>query len=374
VIEHPEDEAGLVRLVGEAVKSTQRLSIEGAGTKRGFGPQTDADKTVSLTAMSGITLYEPEELVLSAKAGTPLSVIDEALAEQGQQLAFDPPNWCHLWHSDGTAQTIGGVLACGLSGPNRISAGAARDFVLGCHWVNGRAELMRSGGRVMKNVTGYDIPKLMVGSFGTLGIMTDVTLKVLPKPAFEATLYCEAGDAKAASRIMTHALSSPQAVSAAAYDAHLNTVFLRLEGTAVSVEDRLKALRDLNEGVVVEARASTELWAGLRDLTAWSDEKILWLISIPPSAMADFIARVEGGRVLADWGGGRIIFAGTDPLERITPLGGHRKLLRGSQTERRDLPFSAPLSKAEILLSEKLRQSFDPLGLFNPGRISWGAG
>ncbi len=374
MIETPIDEAELVGLMGDAVRNKWRVGVEGHGTKRAFGPGVDADRVISLSALSGVTLYEPEELVLSARAGTPLPLIQETLAEQGQQLAFDPPNWCHLWHSDGTAQTIGGVMACGLSGPNRISAGAARDFLLGCHWVNGRAELMRSGGRVMKNVTGYDIPKLMAGSFGTLGIMTDVTLKVLPKPDHEATLYAEVESPGDASTVMTAALSSAQAVSAALYDPEFSLVYLRLEGTPLSVEDRLKKLRDLRNGTVVEGAASSELWARLRDLTAFHDELLVWLIALPPTAMPAFVAQVSGGRLLADWGGGRIVFAGADPLAQVAALGGHRKLLRGSKQQRQDIAFSGPISTAERILSHRLRESFDPLGLFNPGRLSFAEG
>ena len=373
-METPKDEAELVGLIGDAVKNKWRLSIEGHGTKRAFGPEVEADRSLSLSALSGVTLYEPEELVLSARAGTPLALIQDTLAEQGQQLAFDPPNWCHLWHSAGTGQTIGGVMASGLSGPNRISAGAARDFLLGCHWVNGRAELMRSGGRVMKNVTGYDIPKLMAGSFGTLGIMTDVTLKVLPRPDHDATLYVEVEAPDDDSAVMPAALSSAQAVSAALYDPDVSLVYLRLEGTPLSVEDRLKKLRDLREGTVVEGAASTALWARLRDLTAFTDELLVWLIALPPTAMPAFVSQAGGGRVLADWGGGRIVFAGADPLAHIAPLGGHRKLLRGSKQERREIPFSGPISAAERILSDRLRESFDPLGLFNPGRLSFAEG
>lgn len=375
MIETPRDDAELVALTAEAVANRTPLAIEGGGTKTAFGPAVEADRTVSLAGLRGISLYEPEELVLSAKAGTPLADIEAALGDHHQKLAFDPPNWCTLWGSDPAAQTIGGIVSCGLSGPARVSAGAARDFVLGCHWVNGRAELMRSGGRVMKNVTGYDLPKLMTGAFGTLGILTDVTLKVLPAPAFEATLDVAVDDAGDALAVMTAALQSPQAMAAAGYDPARQSVYLRLEGPDVSVEDRLTNLRKLRDGTVIEAQASTRLWAAHRDLEALTDEPVIWLLSIAPTSMPDLMAAFPAARALVDWGGGRVALAGdVDPASLFSYLaeqGGHARLLRAPQALRRDTPFAGPLSRAEAVLSARLRDSFDPLGLFNPGRLSF---
>jgi len=212
----PADSAELELLIGDALANQLRLEIMGAGSKRGLGQTMEVDKIVSLSQLTGITLYEPDELVLSARAGTPLAEIEAALAEHDQQLSFEPPNWGALLGND-IPQTIGGVVGVNLAGPRRIQAGAARDHVLGVSMVTGRAEAVKTGGRVVKNVTGYDLCKLITGSYGTLAVATDIILKVLPAGEKIRTVLVAGLDETVAVTAMTEALSSPYDVSAAAF-------------------------------------------------------------------------------------------------------------------------------------------------------------
>src|SRR5437764_7706308 len=202
--------------IAEALAAEEPLEVVGGGSKRGLGRPLQTAHTLDLSRLSGIRDYAPSELVLTAGAATPLTEIERALAEQGQMLAFEPPGWCGLLGVEDAAPTLGGILACNLSGPRRIKAGAARDHFLGFHAVSGRAEIFKAGGKVVKNVTGYDLPKLMAGSYGTLAALEEVTVKVLPQPETVATVLFAGLAPGAAGRLMAAALGSPHAVSGAA--------------------------------------------------------------------------------------------------------------------------------------------------------------
>ncbi|HEX9699490.1 MAG TPA: FAD-binding protein, partial [Acidobacteriota bacterium] len=213
----PDSGAQLAELVAWAAAEEAPLEIVGRGSKQGFGRPVQAAHGLDLSALAGITLYEPEELVLAAHAGTPLAEIEAALAAQNQHLAFEPPDLGPLLGHEADDGSIGGVLACNLSGPRRLKSGAARDHFLGVAAVSGRGEVFKSGGRVVKNVTGYDLCKLLAGSHGTLAVMTDVTVKVMPRPEKTRTVMVFGQDDRQALVVMTQALNSPHEVSGAAH-------------------------------------------------------------------------------------------------------------------------------------------------------------
>jgi glycolate oxidase FAD binding subunit len=298
----PRDPKEVEDTVRWALGHEKTLDVVGRGTKRGLGRPSQTDLTLDLSALSGVTLYEPEELVLSAKAGTPIADIEKLLDQANQELAFEPMDYGPLLGGAANAGTIGGVLAANLSGPRRIKAGAARDHFLGLHAVTGRGETIKTGGRVVKNVTGYDLCKLLAGSWGTLAAMTDVTVKVLPKAETEATLLIHGLDDAQAAAAMAAAMGSPFDVSGAAHlPDHVASRFdglptvdattaFRLEGVAPSVAHRSKALNALmkpyGERTLLDADASRALWRSIRDVKAFAApdtiDRPLWRISTAP--------------------------------------------------------------------------------------------
>ena len=398
----PRDAADVLEILRAAASQEEPLEIVGHGGKRGYGRPVQASRTLDLSRLSGITLYEPEELVLRAGAGTPLSTIAAALAEKRQHLAFEPGDWGPLYGAGAGRGTIGGMIAANLSGPRRIKAGGARDHILGFTAVNGRGEAFKAGGRVMKNVTGYDLPKLMAGSFGTLAVLTDVTVKVLPAPeATRTLLVLGLGDARAVAA-MSRALGSAHEVSAAAHlpqRAAARTAVrpvaasgraitaLRLEGPEPSAVYRAKALgeelADFGESAVLDDAASHLFWGELRDLKAFASEpaRPLWRISVPPSDGPKLIAALSSRLAfdhLYDWGGGLIwlaLAAGSDPAAetvRTALPSGHATLIRAEAAARAHVPVFQPQPAALTELTRRIKESFDPLHLLNPGRMQAG--
>lgn len=342
-----------------------------------------------------MTLYEPEELVLSAKAGTPVAEIVALLSAHRQELAFEPMDCGPLSGGEPGRGTIGGVLASNLSGPRRIKAGAVRDHVLGIHAVSGRGEAFKSGGRVVKNVTGYDLSKAMAGSWGTLAVVTDVTFKVLPAAETETTLVLPGLLDEAAASAMAVAMGSPAEVSGAA---HLPegisgkaspalrgaATLLRIEGFGPSVEYRVRHLRDLFGGHAFEeirADASKTLWCAVRDCVPFADgtEKPVWRVSMTPSEgqrMALELRRQAAAELYYDWAGGLIwIRMHDDPeADLVRGLvarfgGGHATLLRASPVHRAAVAVFEPQPPALAALSRRLKEQFDPKGILNPGRM-----
>jgi glycolate oxidase FAD binding subunit len=388
---------GTVEQVVEAVAwaSAEETPIEivGTGTKRGYGrPMGDVNRTVAhgldLSGLSGITLYEPEELVLTAGAGTPVAEIEAAVAAKGQMLAFEPPRWARLYGQDGG--TLGGLVACNLAGPRRVKSGAARDHVLGFACVTGRGELVRSGGRVVKNVTGYDLSKLLTGSFGTLAAMTEITVKVLPAAETEATVLVEGLDDAGAVAAMARGLNSSHEVSGAAHlPGHESgpVTALRIEGFVPSVEARTRALCALlgDAGAVrtLDAAASRDFWAKVRDAAPFAaGEGPLWRLSVTPDRSAAIVAAIRdaaGGDVLYDWGGGLVWYApgrpGTDAAAAAVrgalaaDGGGHATLVRAPDAMRRTVDVFQPQPAALAALSRRVKESFDPHHVLNPGRM-----
>lgn len=360
--------------VAEALIAHPRaVEVRGAGSKRELGHRVEAD-VLDLAALAGIVDYEPAELTLTARAATPLATIDAALAAHGQRLAFEPPDYGALLDASASA-TLGGVLAANVSGSRRVHAGAARDHFLGFHAVNGRGERYKAGGRVVKNVTGYDLPKLIAGSWGTLSVLTDVTVRVVPAPEAELTRVVECATAETAVALMTRALGAPLDVSCAAFDP-ARGVLLRLEGFAASVEARAATLREAADAEVVEeltAERSRALWSAHGGAAALADATIVWRISVAPSDAPRVLARIEPERCLLDWGGGLIWAAGEHlTAERVRGAldQGHAMLFKAPR-ERRG-PGAAvfqPQPPAIAALSQRLKAAFDPSGKLNPGRM-----
>lgn len=388
-----EDEA--CAAVTDAVASRAPLAIEGGGTKAGIGRPAQTERTLSSSGLTGITLNEPAELVVSARAGTPLTEIVATLDAQGQQLTFEPMDHRPLL-GHGTEPTIGGVAAANVSGPRRIQAGAARDSLIGVRFVNGRGEMVKSGGRVMKNVTGLDLVKLMGGSWGTLGFLTQVTFKVLPKPERTATLVLGGLDDRAAVAALSAALGSPFEVTGAA---HLPGVgerdgrtLIRIEGFAASVDYRLGELRRLlrraGDADILEGEVGASLWRSVRDVAPFAHEvdatsrdlaSAVWRISVAPThgpGLTEAIGRAMPARWYYDWGGGLVWLAceasgdaGAAVIRAALGGRGHATLVRAPVEIRAAIDVFEPMSEPLRRLTAGIKASLDPDGIFNPGRM-----
>ncbi|WP_170436341.1 FAD-binding protein [Ruegeria arenilitoris] len=361
----PESESELAEIVAGL---NEPVRVAGGGTRGVTGP----DRMLSTEGLRGIALYEPGALTLVAQAGTPLAEIEAALEAEGQQLAFEPMDHRALLGSSG-APTIGGVVAANVSGPRRIQAGACRDFLLGVRFVDGQGQIIKNGGRVMKNVTGYDLVKLMAGSWGTLGVLTEVSLKVLPKPEASATLAVPAKDAATAVRILSEALKSPFEVTGAAYDPQQRRASIRIEGFAESVSYRTGRLQELlaQFGAVDPVEPSDALWQTIGDAADLADTPgDVWRISVKPGDAPEIAVRAEADRTLFDWGGGLIwalVPAGTDLRARIGAFSGHATLVRAGADTLARLGRFQPEPQGIAALTQGIRQKFDPRGVFNPG-------
>jgi glycolate oxidase FAD binding subunit len=401
----PKNADELLDAVKWAVAEASPLEVIGAGSKRALGRPSQADHTLDLSRLSGIGLYEPNELVLGAAAGTPLIEIEKALAEERQMLAFEPPDLGPLLGGEAGKATLGGVVACNLSGPRRIKAGAARDHFLGFEAVSGRGEAFKAGGRVVKNVTGYDLCKLIAGSYGTLAVMSSLTVKVLPAPEKTRTMLIVGLDDAKAVAAMAAGLGSAHEVSGAAHlpaalaarsgvsylsQAGGAVTALRVEGPGPSVEHRCAALREAlgGSGATEELHGhnSSAFWREVRDVSffAGSDERIVWRISVPPSEGAGVVAAIAqdigAAEALYDWGGGLIWLA--MPLSEeagaaavrgaVAASGGHATLFRAPADIRAAVEVFQPQDAALAALTARLKENFDPRGVLNPGRMQAG--
>lgn len=365
---HPATVEEMADIVASAAADREPLEILGNGTKRVIGRPVTAKHRVSTAKLTGITLYEPEELVLSARAGTPLSEIETLLAQHNQQLAFEPPHWGE--------QTIGGVVAAGFSGPRRMQAGAVRDHLLGFTAVNGRGEIFKAGGRVVKNVTGYDLSKLMAGSFGTLAVLTDITLKVLPRPEARTTLVSRNQSARKGIALLNKALGQPFDITGAAWLPDFNgmsVTALRLEGFRDSVADRAATLAKQFDLSVEEC---DDLWSAIRDVSLLEPMPALWRVCVPPSCGADILDSFPNAKAIADWGGGLIWLnldgtpeSAADLRLQVAKTGGHATLMSASEETRTSIAVFQPQPTALAALTKRVKQSFDPLGILNPGRM-----
>jgi glycolate oxidase FAD binding subunit len=388
--------------VKAAASQGGKLHLAGGGTKNFYGREMDPGEVLDTRPYAGVVSYEPTELVITARAGTPLTELEATLAESGQMLAFEPPHFggllsspasappprggialpfgssggaqaprnpaCAPW-GEGSGQasapllklaTLGGAVAAGLSGPRRAAAGALRDYVLGVKLMDGRGEVLSFGGQVMKNVAGYDVSRLVAGSLGTLGLILEVSLKVLPRPVAEATLSFELDEATALSRLNAWG-GQPLPISASAWLG--GVLHLRLSGAAAAVEAAHRRLG----GEALAPEAAAALWQGLREQRAdfFDQAGPLWRLSLPSTATAAGL-----GPQLLEWGGAQRWLVSERPAaeirQRAAALGGHATLFRGG--DRRGEVFT-PLAPALLAIHRRLKRAFDPAGVFNPGRM-----
>ncbi|WP_428610077.1 glycolate oxidase subunit GlcE [Sedimenticola sp.] len=342
---------GLMQRVTEAAAQQQSLQLCGSGSKVFLGRQPSGSP-LDLTGHRGVINYEPRELVITARAGTRLDELEALLAAEGQMLPFEPAHF-------GDAATLGGTAACGLSGPRRPYAGAFRDFVLGATLINGLGERLRFGGEVMKNVAGYDLSRLMIGAMGTLGLLLDISLKVLPLPETECTLVQTCGEAQAI-ELMNRLAGTPMPLSGAAYDG-LN-LYLRLSGS----EQGVMAAQGQLGGEVLEEGG--RFWQRLRELTHpfFDNRRPLWRLSVASAAPPLGLP----GKQFIDWGGAQRWLITDQSAERVREVavrqGGHAQLFRGGD---RTGAVNQPLPAALMQLHQQLKQALDPKGIFNPGRL-----
>jgi glycolate oxidase FAD binding subunit len=406
------DAGDVEQVVRAALASEQPLEIIGHGSKRLIGQPMATNALLDLSALNAVTAYEPNELIITVQAGAPVADVLSLIDSRNQQFAFEPINTALLLGTPDIG-TIGGMIGAGLAGPRRIKAGGARDHLLGAHAVSGFGDSFKAGGKVVKNVTGYDLCKLLAGSWGTLAVMTEVTLKVMPRPESERTLLLRGLDDITANRAMTAALGSPFDVSGAAHvpsstfraagggpgglgdlgSPQQAVTLLRLEGITASAAHRAAALAEVlapfGTAEIVEDAVSAAIWVSVRDVQPFAANGTLgswpvWRIVCPPAsggALGEQLARDTGGEVIYDWGGG-LIWAALPPKSdaqaalvraRVNAVGGHATLLRASEQVRRDVDVFHPQEGGLAALGERVRHSFDPKNILNRGRLARGS-
>lgn len=337
--------------IQDAYTSETPLCIQGGGSKAFYGRKIKAE-IFDVSASSGVISYEPSELVITVRAGTTILEINEALAKHNQILAFEPPCFA-------TSATAGGMVACGLSGPRRPYVGAVRDFVLGVKCLNGKAEILNFGGQVMKNVAGYDVSRLMTGAMGTLGVLLEVSLKVLPKPEYELTLK---GESDVATAIQLMNKWAGQSIPISATSFHDGNIFIRLSGhkSAVLAANSQFSLSEYSDG--------ENYWESLREhkVDFFSDIENLWRLSVPSTTEELNLH----GQWLIEWGGAQRWLKTSEPIEQIrnvvSKVGGHATLFRGGD---REGDIYHPLSSGIEQLHVALKNAFDPKRILNRGRL-----
>jgi glycolate oxidase FAD binding subunit len=395
----PRNEKDVIDALGWALAEGKTLEVVGHGSKRAIGRAAQTDLTLDLSGLNGIVLYEPDELILSAKAGTPVAEIEKAIVTHNQELAFEPMDCAPLLGGASGRGTLGGLVASNLSGPRRIKAGAVRDYSLGIHAVSGRGEKFKSGGRVVKNVTGYDLSKFLAGSWGTLAVLTDITIKVLPASDSVETLLVLGLDDARAVPAMAAAMGSSCEVSGAAHlpvqaasrmpvasvaGAGKAVTALRLEGVPVSIAHRKQKLEEILRPfgtlAALDAKASREFWRAVRDVVPFADvtQNAVWRISVAPSeapSVTHALSAAAGAKVFYDWAGGLIWAAmptaiAEEAAVRAAVAGkGHALLFRAEPAVRASAHVFEPLDPGLAALSRRVKESFDPKGILNPGRI-----
>ncbi len=397
----PTDVGEAAEMIASAAAERKSLEIVAGGSKRRLGRFSPADVLFDVSGLGGVVEYEPAELVLTARAATPMKEIEALLASEGQMLAFEPPDWRGLINAAGEP-TLGGVLACNLAGSRRVRAGAARDFFLGFAAVNGRGEIYKAGGKVVKNVTGYDMCKLQAGAYGTLSLLTEVTIKTMPKPEASCTLLLPALDEEAAIALLSRALNTPFEVSGAAHlpaatAARAGVIAngaaltaLRLEGPLPSIIFRAAALENLfGGGSRLDDAQSAKFWAAIGNVHPLLPQgaRCVWRLCPTPSAAAAVMRaareKFDAAEGYYDWGGGLIWLsldaeqAGADGgasfvRQILRPFGGHAMLVAGSDALRERVAVFEPEESALAALSKKIKNGFDPVGILNPGRMQEG--
>jgi len=369
------------------------LETVGQGSKRGLGRPVQAAHVLDLSDLTGVESYEPAELVLTVKTGTAIADVERLVKDNGQELSFEPMDYGPLLGVEPGRGTVGGVLSANLSGPRRIKAGAARDHILGMEAVSGRGETFKSGGKVVKNVTGYDLPRSLCGAFGTLSVATTVTLKVNPRPETSASFLLTGLEDDAAVTALCRAMGSSAEVSGAAHmpageGDEVSRTVLRLEGFEKSVDYRFATLENLLSEYGRPSRLpeedSTALWRSIRDVTPFAGAADpVWRISVAPTAGPELVKRLKrlfGLRAFYDWSGGLVWLSpgdrqvhDIDIRQAVAELGGgHATLVRADASVRSTVPVFQPQPAPLAALSKRLKAQFDPKGVLNPGRMVTG--
>ena len=388
ITQAPKTEEEAAQVILKASKEGTRLRIQGGGTRSSIGQNIATDEVLSTKNLSGISMYEPAEMVLAAKAGTPVAEIQKALADNKQMLTFEPMDHSVLLGTRGEP-TIGAIVAGNISGPRRIYGGAARDSLIGVRFVNGKGEIVKNGGRVMKNVTGLDLVKLQAGAWGTLGLLTEVTFKLLPAPDRIATLMFKGLDDETAIQALCAAAGTSFEPTGLA---HLPTcigdegprTLIRVEGFDEQVSYRLdelkKALANYGEASVIEGKEQSELWASIRDVTFLSEpkDKAVWKLSVRPTSAPNTIAVIEQAidcTYYFDWSGGLVWLAideeddaGVETVRNAANAAeGYATLIRGSKELRSRIDVFEPQEEPLKVVSAGIKKSFDPAGVLNAG-------
>ncbi len=389
----PRDAAEVADTIRWALAAKEPLEVIGGGTKRAIAGPGQTAYALEMADCAGIVSYEPEELVLTLAPGTPMAEIEATLAARGQMLAFEPPDYTALLGAEGVP-TFGGAFATNFAGPRRIAVGAVRDHMLGVHAVSGRGEPFKAGGRVVKNVTGYDLARALAGSWGTLAVATELTVKVLPRAECQTTLMLEGLDAEAAAEAMSRAMGFSGDVSGAAHlpadiaplvvaGATASITALRIEGFGPSVAARTAAAEALFAGLP-QRRAETDesiaIWRAIADGAPFvGTDEAVWRCSVPPTAGPALAAAAPGGsRSYCDWAGGLVLIAtpavgdaGAAQLRaNVEMCGGHAMLLRAPVDIRANVATFHPMATGVEALAKRLRTAFDPEGILNPKRMS----
>jgi glycolate oxidase FAD binding subunit len=379
----PTCEADVADAVADAMRAGQKLAITGGGSKSAIGTST-ASTALIMTGLAGVIDYDPAELVLTVKPGTPLATVEQLVSEAGQMLAFGPFDHGPIFGQPIGSATIGGVVAAGVAGSHRLSGLGTRDHLLGFRAVSGRGEAFAAGAKVVKNVTGYDLPKLAAGSWGRLFAMTELTLKVMPRPVASAYLALHGLDNHQAIHALSLAMGSQANVAAAAhvpadiFDGESVTL-LHIQGFASSVAARCQMLESLLSDYGMLRRMTDQegqaCWDDLRTLSPLGASSPLWRINIAPRRAADLIASMHGlaARCLFDWAGGLIWMVSeaeaTIIRNAVSAEGGHATLIRAAASIRASIPAFHPQPAGITALEERVRRAFDPFGVFETGRF-----
>ncbi|QDC37753.1 FAD-binding protein [Sphingobium fuliginis] len=378
----PDTANELADVISDMAARGARCELRGGASKATMGADRDAE-VIDMRGFTGVVDYDPAELVLTVRAGTPLADVQRLVEGEGQMLAFEPFDHGPLLGGEAGKATIGGVVAAGVAGSQRLTMGGARDHLLGFTAVSGRGERFVAGAKVVKNVTGYDLSKLMAGSWGRLAAMTELTIKVLPRPRAVSSLAIDGLDHAQACRVMAWAMGCHAEVAAAAHlpadgDRPATTLF-RLQGFAPSVEARCavlpEILHDHGAAYLLPDHESEGLWASVGIAAPLADAPVLWRINLRSSQAPSFIDRFAalGARWLIDWAGGLIWLAHDGEADEVRAAaeraGGHAMLVRAPAEVRSTVPTQHPRTSGVVAIEQRVRRSFDPAGIFETGRF-----
>lgn len=390
IVHHPASAGEIAAIVATSFAAGLPLEVRGGGTKGAIGRPMQTGATLDISGLTGITLYEPAEMVIGCRAGTPVAELEATLAAKGQMLPFEPADYRQILGTSGEP-TVGGMVATNNSGPRRITAGACRDSLIGVAFINGKGEAIINGGRVMKNVTGYDLVKLSAGAWGTLGVLTDVIFKVLPKPETSTSLVYAGLEPGRAAELLRSAMGTPFEVSGAATIS--GKAVLRLENFAPSVayrsEKLARALAEYGQPEILTADASEALWRTIRDAVPMAGAGALWRISTAPDKGVALVEAALGAlpatdwdgadTVLTDWSGGLVWLRTPDSLvaaeavrTAVAAHGGHATLIRASASTRLAVAPFEPEAAPVAMLTRKIKEAFDPAGILNLSRLGEG--